>query len=100
MEAQLVEAEGDGHGVDRPPEQLVHEEPGSIDRDFMMPQAAREMEAAMFQDWEDWTFQEGLGQPKQKGARCRVVGQLFQEGRPQVPRQSMDFRARWDFNKI
>ena len=33
-----------------------------------------------------------MGQPPQRGARVRVVGQLYHTGEPLVPKQSMDFQ--------
>ena len=59
-----------------------------------MLQAARLMEAALYQDWEDWELAAAMGQTPRHGARCRVVGQMFAGDRARVPRQSMDFQLR------
>ena len=65
----------------------------SVATDDML-QAARLLEAALYQDWEDWELAAAMGRRPQQGARCRVVGQMFAGDRAMVPRQSMDFQLR------
>ena len=68
-------------------------QPSSVATDDML-QAARLMEAALYQDWEDWELAAAMEQAPRHGARCRVVGQMFAGDRAMVPRQSMDFQLR------
>ena len=68
-------------------------QPSSVATNDML-QAARLMEAALYQDWEDWELAAAMEQTPRHGARCRVVGQMFAGDRAMVPRQSMDFQLR------
>ena len=56
-------------------------------------QAAVQMEAAIYQDWEDWLLREAMCRGPLPGSRCRVIGQVFEDGRAVSPRQSFDFMA-------
>ena len=55
-------------------------------------QAAVQMEAAVYQDWEDWLLREAMSRGPLPGSRCRVIGQVFENGRAISPRQSFDFQ--------
>ena len=50
------------------------------------------MLAALYQDWEDWVLRESMSSSPMPGTRCRLVGQVWQGGRPVGHAQSLDFQ--------